>query len=118
MRFIILFIISFNSFAIDITPIKKGEASPGDGFFVSTEEMKKFRQINEEKKLLEQKVLTFGDLAITNEQRIDIYKKQSDYYEEQYLKQQNKTIWSGIGGFILGAAATSLVAYGTMRALK
>jgi hypothetical protein len=118
MRLLLAFLFSFNCLAIDIVPIKKGEPSPGEGFFVSIEEMKKFRQINEEKKLLEQKVLTFKDLSIVNDQRIEVYQKQSNYYQEQYLKQQTKTMWSGIGGFILGAAATSLAAYGTVRLLK
>jgi hypothetical protein len=118
MKLLMVFLISFNALAIDIVPVKKGEPAPSDGFFVSPEEMKKFRQINEEKKLLDQKVISFQDLAITNEQRIDIYKKHSDYYQQEVVKAQNKTMWAGIGGFVLGVVATSLSAYGTVRLLK
>ena len=63
MKYLLIILLIINSaFAIDVTPVKKGDVVTKDGFFVDKDNMKKLRQNNEEKKLLEQKSLKLKDL--------------------------------------------------------
>jgi hypothetical protein len=109
---------SFNVTAIDIVPLKKGDPAPSDGYFVSPVDMKQFRQINEEKKLLEEKEYTYKQLALTNEQQIDIYKRSSDFYQGEYSKEHYIGNLKGIGGFVLGSVLTFGATYVAIKAGK
>ena len=105
-------------FAIDITPIKKGDKASYDGFLISSEEMKKLRQINEEKKLLEQKSIKLQDLAIIKDQRIKLYQEEIEYNHKDLRKAQNMTRVSGVLGFLVGVAATGLASYVAIKVTK
>jgi hypothetical protein len=115
MKYLIILLVSFNCFAIDVTPIKKGEPAPKEGFFIDAENMKKLRKINEEKKLLEKENITLKDLAYVNEQRINTYKKLSLESEKMFVREKTKGSFKGVGGFLIGVAATSLAAYAAIR---
>lgn len=114
----ILFSLVFNVYAIDITPIKKGDPSPNDGFFVDAENMKKFRIINEEKKVLEVKNLKLEDLNYVNEKRIEFYKSVADESRKETSKAHIKGFIGTIGGFTVGIAVTGMAVYLATKVIK
>jgi hypothetical protein len=114
---IILFSIT-NCYAIDVTPVKKGDIVKTDGFHIDQPNMKKLRKINEDKKVLEKKVTKLEDLAAINEQRVETYKKLSQESEDQLRWEKTKGNFKGIGGFLVGVLATSLAAYAAIRISK
>ena len=119
MKYILILLLLFNSvYAIDITPIEKGQVAPYKGFLVSPEQMKEFRQINEDKKLLEQENLKLQDLQVINEQRIGLYKKAWEETNSELTKERFSGNFKGIGGFILGVALSGIAAYATIKTLK
>lgn len=119
MKILLIILLTINSAtAIDITPIKKGEPAPANGFFVDKKNIKKFREINENKKLLEQengKLKSLNQLAI-NETKI--YKENYQEANRQVRVEKFKSDLKGIGGFLLGVLATSAAAYAAIRIAK
>lgn len=119
MKLLIILLISISQcFAIDVTPLKKGEVAPKDGFFVDTENMKQLRKINEDKKVLEKKVVKLEDLAAINEERVGAYRKLSEESQKQLRWEQTKGSFKGVGGFVIGVLATSLAAYAAIKVVK
>ena len=119
MKLLLIILLTMSqAFAIDVTPVKKGDPSPKDGFFVDTENMKKFREINEKKKNLEKQVVTLEDLGVINEERIKIHKTMLSNTEREVSKERTKGNLKGLGGFILGVLATSVAAYAAIRVSK
>lgn len=107
-----------NLYAIDITPIKTGEPAKYDGFLVSSEEMKKFRQINEEKKLLAEQNIHLKDLQVINEKRLNSYDEAYTKVSKDLRFESLKGDFKGLGGFFIGVAVTSIAAYAVTRTLK
>lgn len=119
MKYLIIFLICISQcFAIDITPIEKGEPAPANGFFVDAENMKEFREINERKKLLEKENLTLKDIRVIQSEQISNYKIIEKELHSQVRKEKFKSDVKGVGGFVLGVLATSLAAYAAIRATK
>lgn len=119
MKYVLILCLSINLvFAIDVTPIKKGDPAPDNGFFVDNPNMQELRNINEKKKILEQKVVKLEELNVITEQRLGLYKEHTNTIERQVHKESLKGNLKGIGGFILGAVLTGLVGYATIQATK
>lgn len=115
---VLLFSISTCFADYDISPMKQGDIAAKDGFFMTTETEKKVRQVKEEHKLYKQQNVKLKDLALIEEQRVETYKKRTEASEKQLRWEQTKGTFKGVGGFILGVAATSLAAYAAIRATK
>ena len=119
MKLLLIFLLSISQcLAINITPVKKGEPAPKDGFFVDKENMKKFREINEKKKNLEQQVATLEDLRVIDESRIKVHKNIINKADREIQKERTKGNLKGIGGFLLGVFATSVAAYAAIKVVK
>jgi hypothetical protein len=119
MKIILTLLLTISqAFAIDVQPIKKGSPAPNDGFFVDSENMKKLRNINEEKKLLEKENIDLRELSIVHETRIENYRQLNKDVEKELRWEKTKSNFSGVGGFIIGVLATSLAAYAAMQATK
>lgn len=119
MKLLLIFFVTISQcFAIDVTPIKKGESAPQDGFFVDAENMKALRKINEEKKILTKENIKLKDLALINEQRIDTYKEFAKKAEDHASWEKTKGNFKGMGGFIIGVLATSVAAYAAIKATE
>jgi len=108
IKFILLFVFTFNVFAQNTVLLNKGESAPFDGVLSDSDQMKIYRQSNEEKKLLQDKVLTLKDLNATIQERSDVYKAEGDYYRSQLRTQEFRGFWANVGYFALGVLATSL----------
>jgi hypothetical protein len=115
---LILCLFSTQTFAIDVTPVKEGDKAPQDGFFIDTPNMKELRENNENRKLLKRENVTLKELAIINEQRINVYKERGDEIEKHLSWQQTKGNIKGVGGFILGVLAASLAAFAVSKSIK
>ena len=119
MKLILIILFTINTaFALDITPVKKGFIIQKEGFFIDKTNMKELRQINEDRKVLDRKVAKLEDLAVINEQRVEIYKKLSQESEDALRWEQTKGNFKGIGGFIIGVLATSIATYAAIKIVK
>lgn len=94
-----LLLSSINAFAV--TPIKKGEVSPVDGYVFTPDEEKKLRQINEEN-------ITLKDLQVHQEEKTQILEERTKNYKDYVEQQKNLGPWEkgayiglGVGGTVL-----------------
>jgi hypothetical protein len=101
-----------------ITYVEKGDEMPYTGYAVDKPQMRHFRQINEEKKLLEQKVIKLEDLGVMKDEKIDYLEDQYTQVNKAYIKEQQKSTWQKYlyfaGGVILSGAAV----YGASKLRK
>jgi hypothetical protein len=122
-KLFLILLLTFNSFADSgIVPIKKGEPAPGDGFYITYEQEKKFRLIEEEKLRLEAINITLKDLQITHEEQIKLLNMRINSYEDHtsYLEKRlsearldgfwNRTIYF-VGGMLLMGGSVYLAGH-------
>lgn len=101
----------------NITFVEKGDPAPYAGYVVDESQMKHFRQINEEKKLLEKKTIKLEELGIRQEDSKEWYKNNYYKVKEKYEWQQTKSFWTNTLYFVGGAVLTGLISYGTVKTL-
>lgn len=109
---LILLIITLNSFSM--TPVKKDDTVPYDGYLFNNEEEKKIRQINEEKIKLE-------DLNILKDKKIELQDLRINNY--QNYVEDTKDLkplgsWERVGWFFLGVLSTGVGFYTTSKIIK
>lgn len=119
--FLVLMLIPSISLA-QVSPIKKGESAPQDGFFITKEQEKKFRQMNEDKKKVEHQNLSLKDLQIKQEEksqilqeRLDNRKKQAEDLKEQVEDLRTDTFFGRTVYFIGGLLTAGAVGYITLK---
>jgi len=116
MKLLIVLLLTLSqAFAIDVTPIKKGQPSPGNGFFIDTKNMKEIRKINEEKKNLKKQTITLKDIGHIDQERIAVHKRYARAAQKQLEWEQTKGTWKTIGGFALGVLITGAIGYAALR---
>lgn len=112
MKILILLLFTLNiTFAQQIAPIKTGERALHDGFLVD----KKFAELataNDKKVDILEKKVELQDL------RINVTEEQAKFYKDKAKKEEARSTWKGIGGFVLGVLATSLASYAAIKATK
>lgn len=118
MKYILVFLLTFNCFAQDIVELNKGDAAPFRGALVSPEQMQEFRQINEDKKRVDLQNIKLKDLADVNEQRIDFYKSEVKNVQNQFARERTKHFFEKIGYFALGVVVTSVAAKAAIEASR
>jgi hypothetical protein len=118
MKYILLFLISFNVFAQQQVILDKGQTAPFDGILSDSDQMKKYRTINEEKKLLDKEVIKLRDLNLTKDERMKLYKEEAADWKQQYRKEQVKGFWSKVGYFTLGVLVTGVAAKAAIEATR
>lgn len=94
----------------EMITLDKGDIAPYSGILVDAAQMKEFRQINEEKKLLETENLKLKDLGIINDQRIDLYKEHVKQVTEDLSRSERRAFWQSVGTFALGVVVTGFAA--------
>lgn len=114
----ICMIFTFSILAQNLTPLNKGDVAPYTGILADKEQMKKFRQINEDKKTLENKFVLQQDLLEVKDQRINFYKKKAEEAYKEVQAKEGSLFLTKTGYFILGVAATSLAAYAAIQVTK
>jgi hypothetical protein len=118
MKILLIILISVSQcFAIDITPVKKNDPAPKDGFFVDSNNMKELRKINEDKKNLEKQNEVLKELGKLQEKKTNIYKNHVVNVEKAYQVEKTKSDIKGVWGFVLGVLATSVAVFATRKTL-
>jgi len=119
MKFLLVLLLSINTiFAQDIVPIKKGQPSPADGFYISYNQEKKFRLINEENLKLKTQVIQLKDLSAALEdkntileQRLTLYQNQNKYLTSELSDQRIDNFFGKTIYFIGGILVTGAIGY-------
>ena len=101
-RLMVLCLVCNVSYA-EMVIVKKGDPAPFEGILVDQAQMKEFRQINEDKKNLELQNLKLKDLALINDERVDLYRK-------ELSSSETKSLWKSVGYFALGVLVTGFAA--------
>lgn len=94
----------------EMITLNKGDTAPYSGILVDAEQMKEFRQINEDKKNLELQNIKLKDLGVIQEQRIDLYKLEVQRVREDLSRSEKKAFWQSAGTFVLGVLVTGFAA--------
>lgn len=119
MKLFIILLCSANlALAQSITPVKKGEPSPHDGYVIDDKMEKKMRQVNEENKKNKELNIKMEQLGVLEESKVNLYKEQVSSLEKENSSLRTTNNLSIIVYFGLGVLATGLAAYGTMKALN
>lgn len=115
--FLLTLAISAQAFAVCEVPtqIKRGEASPCDGYVMSIETETKIRTDLSYKNALIENLMKSNSLQ-TN--LIEIQGKQVNIYNSELNKAQSLSTIEKLLYFGLGALVTGAVAYGTVRAFR
>lgn len=97
------------------TQIKKGDASPCEGYVMSTDTETKIRTDISYKQALIDNLTKSNDLQ-TN--LIKIQGEQVNVYQSELDKSRSLSTFEKVMYFGLGALVTGVVAYGTVRAIR
>lgn len=114
---IILRLLNVSCFAAEVTLLDAGQPAPYAGFLFTRIKADEFRllDINYKLSVTTNEILTKQNVLL-NEQ-LDKANANVTRLADQVVKERND-LWSNIGMFLLGAAATTLVAFGVSRATK
>ena len=106
LTLIMCFSLSFSAIAGKLEVVKEGQPAPYDGLLADQDQMKEFRQINEEKKLLEEKTEKQEQLSKIKEVETTYYKENLDKTREELDKQEKRTFLTGVAFFLGGVLMT------------
>ena len=119
MKYLLILVLSYNSYAV--TPLKKGEPAPNDGYHFSKKEEEKLRATieNSNGKIIKLEQLGVIKDDIINEQKkqVEQYSRTNDRLHKQ-LEKRPTGFWGKVGYFMLGAVITGLVSYGAARSIR
>jgi len=110
MKYLLIVLLIMQTSHADMAALKKGDSAPFDGIISDAAQMKEFRQINEEKKLLELQNLKLKDLSAVQDERVELYKRQASSLNDEIGKAESRSFWKSIGYFTLGVLVTGLAA--------
>lgn len=118
MKYLLLILLTVNTAFGQVKHIKKGEAAPNDGYFITYEQEKKFRQLNEENKQLKATVIQLKDLQLVQERQLSVLeerlKLQQDhnkFLNSQIDKSRSDGFWNKTFHFVSGAVVMGAATY-------
>lgn len=114
----IVIIFSFSSFAGQLTKLQKGDKAPYDGILADSKQMKNFRKIEEERKLLELKNIKLSELGKIKDNKIDLYQKDLSNTHKEFAKYKTKTFFTNTGYFVLGVILTGFAAKAAIESTR
>ena len=118
LSILLVFSLITPAFADQSTYLDKGAVAPYPGFLLDHEKAGKVRLLSID---LEEAVKTRDYLTKDNEvyvKRLENMTTQNDKLATQLADARDTSLWSKLGLFILGAATTTLIVYGTSRVTK
>lgn len=98
----ILLLVSFS--AHGVLPVSKGDPAPGPGYYITPDEEKGFRKINEEK-------LTLQDLQVHQEQKGILQEERIKSYQQYVDQQKQLGPWQKTGYVAAGVIGTTLILF-------
>lgn len=118
MKYILIALLIVRLAHAEMITLDKGQIAPFGGVLVDAEQMKEFRQINEDKKNLELQNIKLKDLGVIQEQRIDLYKLEVQRVREDLSRSEKKAFWQSAGTFVLGVLVTGFAAKVAIEATR
>lgn len=106
LTLIMCFSLSFSAIAGKLEIVKEGQPAPYDGLLADQDQMKEFRQINEEKKLLEEKTEKQEQLSKIKEVETTYYKENLEKTREELDRQEKRAFLTGVAFFVGGILMT------------
>lgn len=110
MKILLILCLLSSSLNAEMVKLDKGQSAPFDGILSDAAQMKEFRQLNEDKKNLEAQNIKLKDLALINEERVGLYRVQSELLNKELSKAETRSFWKSIGYFALGVVVTGMAA--------
>lgn len=118
MKYLALLLICSTALADDVYIIKKGQASPIDGFVITESKALTIREHEIDLRLTQKTLsLTEQQNALLTEQ-LSRANTHIDGLGKQLVESRDSSLLSKIGLFLLGAGAAVAITYGVSGALK
>lgn len=118
MKWIILLSLVVNTAYADVIAVKKGDPAPDNGYFITVDQEKTFRQINEDNKQLKKVNLELKDLGVAQgeqiallKQRLTVYQEHNEYLLNRVESAKNDGFWSKSFYFVSGVAVMGGATY-------
>jgi hypothetical protein len=102
----------------DVIHLDKGSPAPFSGFLITPDKADSIRNMKIDLDTANKVNAVLLDNQKIYEERVNNYKSHSEDLAKQVESLKDNSMLSKVGFFVLGAAVTGLVAYGTTRALK
>lgn len=109
----------------DVAYVERGNPAPFTGFLFSPDQEKQLRLTDqklefctEKTNLLKESLETQNEVIKFSNQRVELYKTQSDNLAKQVTEIKDDSFWKNSLYFLVGATLTGLVAYGYSRATR
>lgn len=117
---ILMLCFSLVSHSEDVSPgqiiwVEKSDPMPFNGFAVDRPQMRYFRQINEERKVAQEKVVKLEDLKAQHEAKIDYLEDEYTKINKAYKSEQRKSTWAKVLYFAGGVLVTGAAVYGASK---
>ena len=101
IKFILLFILSFNLYAQVAAPVKLGDKAPISGIIITEDKVKELYKA-------EQSVIVLKDLRVSDKILIEHYKKDSEKYRKINEKNEFHNNVKNTGYFLLGTILATI----------
>lgn len=125
MKYLLIFLLSINCFAEDISYLKKGEVAPFDGVLFSKEKELQLRQLKYDKdatqtqnKIMQQIIDQQEKEINIQSKRIEVYQNQANVLAKDITDYKTNRFWQNTVYFIAGVAITGLVTYGVLQTTR
>lgn len=106
---------SETTLAGQITYVEKDDPMPYTGFAVDKPQMRHFRQINEEKMVLDKKVVKLEELRYQHEAKIDFLEDEYALLDKEYKAEQRRNTWNKVFYFAGGVLLSGAAVYGASK---
>jgi hypothetical protein len=104
MRYLTILGLLFSLSTFAVTPVKQGDPAPGQGYYITPDEEKGFRKLNEEN-------ITLKDLQVHQEQKVQILDERVKGYKDYVDQQKQLGPWEKTGYVALGVVGSVLLLF-------
>ena len=117
--FIVTFVVSLSVQAEPkISKLEKGKKAPYSGLLINKEQSAKFRQTNEENKLLNTKVLKLEQLRVVQKDSTEFYKERYRSTKKDLEIAETKSFFKSTLFFFGGVGITTLITFAVLRTTR
>ena len=121
MRLVLILLLLISTFSYaeeEIKYLKKSEVAPFTGYLSTPKQQVRYRQINEERKNCQAQKIKLEQLGQINDSNLEWYKENYKKLKSDYEWQQTSKFCTHTLYFLGGAAISSVIGYGAIRALR
>lgn len=120
MKYLLVFLLLIGQVHAEesVVYLEKGKPSPIDGFGITVEKAKSIRILDLNYQFEQKKTAALTEENGLVMQRLANAQEQNQSLARQLVEQRDSSFFSKAGFFILGAATTTLIAYGVSHAVR